>query len=235
MIGAMIKQELALLVRHGFAAAYAVVTAIYAAGAASLPDAWLAPLLAVLAWSDAVFFGFFFVGASVCLDMSQGTLRVLMASPLPPWAWIGAKAAAFGMLSIASTFIVAAAARGFSFNGLLLAASVAAGALAAGGLGMVLALFLGSVNRFMMGSLPILILLAAPALLAVPIEGVWTAVKPLYALPSASSLHLALAAFGAAKPAQGAWPWIALASSAAVAWASLGPAARAMLAKRGRS
>ena len=70
----LFRYDFTLLLRHGFVAAYVVIGLLYAALASALPQSWGDAVLPVLVWSDPVFFGFFFAGATVCLDLAQGTL-----------------------------------------------------------------------------------------------------------------------------------------------------------------
>ena len=113
---ALVRNDLRLLWRHGFVAAYLVVGILYAALLSALPRDWADAVLPVLAWSDAAFFCFFFAGASICLDLSQGTFAALCASPLEPGAYIVVKAADLAALSFAMSALVAVSSRGADFH-----------------------------------------------------------------------------------------------------------------------
>lgn len=158
-----IRNDLRLLWRHGFAIAYLVVAVLYAAVLSALPRAWADAVLPVLAWSDAVFFCFFFAGASVCLDLAQGTFRALFVSPLRPSFYFSVKAANLAILSFAMAAAVSISLRGADFNPLPLSAAVLLGGIPSSLLGAALALKLKTVNRFMIGSMPGFLLLALPA------------------------------------------------------------------------
>jgi hypothetical protein len=151
-----------LLWRHGFAAACLVVAVLFAAVLSALPRDWADAALPVLVWSDPAFFCFFFAGAGLCLDLSQGTLRALFASPLRPTTYLVVKAANLGFLSFAMSVLISASARGTDFRLWPLAASALAGGAPAAVLGAALALRLKTVNRFMMGSMPAFLLLSLP-------------------------------------------------------------------------
>ncbi|PKL24919.1 MAG: hypothetical protein CVV47_06410 [Spirochaetae bacterium HGW-Spirochaetae-3] len=225
----LVANDFRLLWRHGFAIAYIVVAALYAAVLSALPRAWADAALPVLAWSDPAFFCFFFAGASVCLDLSQGTFRALFASPLRPAAYMVAKALNLGLLSFVMAAAVSASSRGSDFRLWPLAAAAIAGGAPAAVLGAVAALRLRSVNRFMIGSVPLFLLLALPAAeyAAGPYLPAWfSALARL--TPADGSLRFARAAYSAVP-----WTDLAAGAASAVAWTAgasalaLGPAVRA--------
>jgi hypothetical protein len=158
-----IRNDFRLLWRHGFAIAYLVVAVLYAAVLSVLPRSWADAVLPILAWSDAAFFCFFFAGASVCLDLSQGTFRALFVSPLSPSIYFIVKAANLSVLSFAMAASVSIACRGVDFRPLPLAIAALLGGAPVALIGAALALRLKTVNRFMIGSIPGFLLLALPA------------------------------------------------------------------------
>lgn len=158
----LVLNDFRLLWRHGFALAYLVVAVLYAAIVSTLPDDWADAVLPVLAWSDPAFFCFFFAGASVCLDLAQGTFRALFASPLRPSVYLVVKAANLSVLAFLMAAAVSASARGMDFRLWPIAAAALAGGIPSAVLGATLALRLGTVNRFMIGSMPVFLVLALP-------------------------------------------------------------------------
>jgi len=158
----LVLNDLRLLWRHGFALAYLVVAVLYAAVLSALPEAWADALLPVLAWSDPAFFCYFFAGASVCLDLDQGTFRALFASPLRPSVYLAVKAANLSILAFLMAAVVSVSARGTDFRLWPIAAATLAGGIPSAVLGASLALRLRTVNRFMIGSMPAFLVLALP-------------------------------------------------------------------------
>ena len=112
----LILNDFRLLWRHGFAVAYLVVAVLYAAVLSALPRSWADAALPVLAWSDPAFFCFFFAGASVCLDLTQGTFRAMFASPLRPSVYFLVKAANLGLLAFAMSTVISLSSRGGDFR-----------------------------------------------------------------------------------------------------------------------
>lgn len=225
----LVLDDFRLLWRHGFAIAYLILAILYSAVLSALPRAWADAVLPVFAWSDPAFFCFFFAGASVCLDLSQGTFRALFTSPLRPGVYMVVKALNLGLLSFAMAAAVSASSRGADFRLWPLAATAMLGGAPAAVTGAALALRLKSVNRFMIGSMPFFLLLALPAVAYAAgrhMPAWFTALARL--TPTDGSLRFARAAYSAV-------PWTELVSGAAVsvAWTVaasvlvLGPAARA--------
>lgn len=195
-VSTLIANDFRLLWRHGFAVAYLVVAVLYAAVLSALPRAWADSALPVLAWSDPAFFCFFFAGASVCLDVAQGTFRAMFASPLRPSTYLVIKAANLALLALAMAVVVSASSRGTDFRLWPLAASALAGGAPAAVIGAVLALKLKTVNRFMIGTVPAFLLLALPAVEYAAggyLPG-WFAVLA-FASPTDGALRLARAAY----------------------------------------
>jgi hypothetical protein len=159
---AFILNDFRLLLRHGFVLAYIVIAILYAAVLSALPRAWADVVLPVMAWSDAAFFCFFFAGASVCLDLAQGTFRALFATPLKPVAYIVVKAGNLCVLALAMATVVSTSSRGSDFRFLPLAAGILAAGVPGAMLGATLALRLKTINRFMMGCMPVFMVLSLP-------------------------------------------------------------------------
>lgn len=200
MIGALFKNEARLVWKHGFVASYAVVTVVYAALIRTLPVDWADAILPVLAWSDPVFFGFFFVGASVCLDLSQGTFHALFAGPVKAYEYVAAKAGVLSLVSLASSVAIAVSSRGFSFDPLPLFAAAFSGTFLSGGIGMVMALLLRTINRFMIGAIPAMLLLSLPIISYFGFVSDTAALFLIGASPSDGILTLCRAAFSSAYP-----------------------------------
>lgn len=232
-VAGLVAGDLRLLWRHGFALAYLVVAALYSAVLSLMPDAWASALLPVLAWSDPTFFCFFFAGASVCLELAQGTFDALFVTPLKPALYLAVKAADLSILAFLMAAAVSASARGTDFRLWPLAAAALAGGLPSAAIGASLALRLRTVNRFMIGSMPAMLALALPALpYAAParIPGWLTLIAR--AMPSAGALELAKAAYAPVPVAR-----LAASALACLAWTAIASAllaAPAVKRARGR-
>jgi hypothetical protein len=159
---ALFRYDFFLLFRHGFVAAYVVIGILYASIAAALPRSWGEAILPVMVWSDPVFFGFFFAGATVCLDLAQGTFRALSATPLRPATYFLVKSANLALLAYGMALGISLAVRGLAFRPLVLLVAIFLGGAPSALIGAALALRLGSVNRFMVGAIPALLWFSLP-------------------------------------------------------------------------
>ena len=201
---ALFRYDFTLLFRHGFVAAYAVIGVLYAAIAAALPQAWGDAVLPVMVWSDPVFFGFFFSGATVCLDLAQGTFRALTATPLRPSVYFLVKSANLALLAYGMALGISLAVRGLAFRPLILLVAVFLGGAPSALIGAALALRLGSVNRFMVGAIPGLMWLSLPVF--VYAAGPWLPGWVFWLgrlSPADGALRWAMAAFAANGVASG--------------------------------
>ena len=218
-----------LLWRHGFAIAYLVVAVLYAAILSALPRPWADALLPVLAWSDPAFFCFFFAGASICLDLAGGTFQALFVSPLRPAVYIVVKAANLSVLAFVMAAAVSASSRGLDFRLWPLAASCLAGGIPSAILGASLALRLRSINRFLIGSMPVFLFISLPVVQYAAGQWLPPWFGPLAALtPADGALRLTRAAYLAVPVSE-----LAAGLASAVAWTAalsilvLGPAVAA--------
>jgi len=107
--------DVRLQVRHGFYAAYAVVSLLYVALLRVLPEDWreLAHVLAT--FSDPAALGFYFIGGLVLLEKQQRLFDPLFATPYTAAEYVLAKTATLTALSAAA--IVAVRLGAFGFEG----------------------------------------------------------------------------------------------------------------------
>jgi fluoroquinolone transport system permease protein len=225
---ALFRYDFTLLYRHGFVAAYALIGITYAAIAGALPRPWADAVLPVMVWSDPVFFGFFFAGATVCLDLAQGTFRVLAVTPLKPPAYFLVKSANLALLAFAMAVGISLAVRGLAFRPLVLLVAIVLGGAPSALLGAALALRLGSINRFMVGAIPGLLWFSLPVL--VYAAGQWLPDWVFWLgrlSPVDGSLRWAMAAFATAGTSAGPGSVnlgpgaLALAAAESLAWTGL--------------
>src|SRR3982750_3529278 len=150
---ATIRCDLRLQQRNGFYYATAFVVAVYALGLSQLHAAGirlnLAALLPALVLNNLMITSFYFVGALVLLEKTEGTLAAQVVSPLRAGEYLAAKVITLTALALAYNLAVVALVVGDRFGALALIAGV--GAMSAL---MVMAGFLAvaryeSVNEFL--------------------------------------------------------------------------------------
>ena len=189
----MTLHDARLQFRYGIYAAYAVVVAVYVALLL-----WLAPWLpdwtpAFIVFSDPAALGFFFLGALMMLERSEGVRTALATAPLTVGDYLGGKVITLtGLALIASTILHLASMR--PGNIALLSIVVASTSVQYVGIGVPIARRFSTVSGYLMGSAGFLTPVIAPAFLALldPFP-TWLAI-----IPAVSQLRLMLVATGAA-------------------------------------
>jgi fluoroquinolone transport system permease protein len=191
---ALIAHDLRLQFRYGIYAAYAVVVAFYIAlllGAGAWLPAW-APALIV--FTDPAAVGFFFLGALMMLERSEGVRVALATTPLTARDYVASKAMtltglATGATAILLPFLHAPA------NPLLLLLAVVLTSFAYVGIGVPIARRFRTVNGYLVGAGAMLTPVIAPAFLALldPFPAA------LSILPPVAQLRLILVAAGAVE------------------------------------
>jgi fluoroquinolone transport system permease protein len=191
-LGVLVRHETRLLYRYGIYAAYAVVVAVYVGILLTAPDQLPDWAAAFIIFSDPAALGFFFLGALMMLERSEGTRVALATTPLSHMDYLWAK-----MLTLTGLALVACGALFLahgSGNPALLFLTVALTSFQFIGIGVPIALRFRTVSGYLMGSAGFLTPVIAPAFLALldPFP-LWLAV-----IPSVSQFRLMLIATDAA-------------------------------------
>lgn len=175
--------ELRLLRRQGVVAATAVTAAAWAVVLRLLPPDARPVGLELVTFAQLAVVGYSFAGAAVLLGKAEGTLLALAASPLRLAEQLTARVLSLSCLAAAATLVVVLAA------GVPVDWTFPAGALAAAVVALVLSLVVvaphRSVSRWLLPSVPPLLLLALPAVAYLGGDGAW-----LWLLPSQGALIL---------------------------------------------
>lgn len=108
-----LKADLNFQIKQGFYAVYIFVTLFYIFVLRYLPDDIVTQAVPFLVFSDPSVLGFFFIGAIVMLEKTQGILQYLVITPLRSKEYLLAKALSLTILA----GIAGAAISGFSYPG----------------------------------------------------------------------------------------------------------------------
>lgn len=152
--------------RHGFIPAFAATTALMAAILRSLPAAYKVPAAQAMVASDPLFFAFFFSGAFLMLEKSDGTVAALAASPCTAREYLLERALSIGLVAAASGLAIAALGGLSAWSPLPVIAAQLLGAAASGAAGTAVAARAKSINGFFIASVPFMTLFAVPFLSA---------------------------------------------------------------------
>lgn len=191
---ALIRHDVRLQYRYGIYAAYAFIVALYATELLLL-GAVLPPWVpALIIFTDPAALGFFFLGALMMLEKSEGVRAALAASPVSAVDYLAGKMVTLVGMSLASCVVLIPFIHRVA-NPLLLLVAVMLTAIQYVGIGVPIALRFKTVNGYLIGSAGFLTPLIAPGLLALlePFP-LWLAI-----IPAVSQFRLLLTATGAAS------------------------------------
>jgi fluoroquinolone transport system permease protein len=198
---ALVSTDFKLQLRHGFYAAYAVVTLIYALGVGELAKIAEEPVLravaATLIYTDPSTLGAFFVGGLVLLEKQSGSLTAVFATPVRPGEYLLSKAVSLTALALATSLVVALA-TGLPLRPLPLLVSVSATSVLFVLLGLAVAARVRTVNGYMLAVIPVAVVPMLPALRFLGVE-----TGLLWLIPTQASIRLLEAALDGA--ALGGW------------------------------
>jgi fluoroquinolone transport system permease protein len=194
---AIIRHDLRLQFRYGIYAAYAVVVGFYLAQLFFLNDVLPRWVPALIIFTDPAAVAFFFLGALMMLEKSEGVRAALAVTPMTAAEYLLGKAITLVGLSVLSCAMLIPFMDGVP-SPWLLVLTVLLTAIQYLGIGVPIALRFRTVSGYLLGSAALLTPVIAPGMLALmePFPG-WLAV-----LPAASQFRLMLVATGAATATQ---------------------------------
>jgi len=105
-ISAAIRYDLKFQWRHGFYAAYALVTILYIAVMLNISPDLRAILIPYLVFSDTSVLGFFFIGGIILLERRQRTLNNLFVTPLRASEYLWSKTITLSALATLVSLIL---------------------------------------------------------------------------------------------------------------------------------
>jgi fluoroquinolone transport system permease protein len=166
----LILWDIRFQARYGFYFLYAVLTAIYVAVLSAVPEGGREKATAILIFSDPASMGLFFMGAIVLLEKSQRTPAALALSPVRAEEYIAAKVVSLSAISLAVAAVLAAAAGvGAGEHGIVKLHIVLPGTVMSSAvftlLGIIIATRIGSLNQFILWTVPVELVCFVPAIL----------------------------------------------------------------------
>lgn len=149
-------------IKYGFYFLYAFMTVIYITVLTSIPPVTREKAAALIIFTDPATLGLFFMGAIVMLEKSQRVLSSLAVSPVKLWEYIFAKVVSLGFISTLVGVIIGIVSR--THNLLWTAAGTFLGAVLFSLIGIIIATKADSLNRFIIITVPVMLVLLLPPL-----------------------------------------------------------------------
>lgn len=211
---AIIRHDLRLQFRYGIYAAYAVVVGFYLAQLFFLSHVLPKWVPALIIFTDPAAVAFFFLGALMMLEKSEGVRAALAVTPMTAADYLTGKAITLVGLSVLSCAMLIPLMDGVT-SPWLLVLTVLLTAIQYLGIGVPIALRFRTVSGYLLGSAALLTPVIGPGVLALlePFPA-WLSV-----LPAASQFRLMLVATGAATATPVELAFMLLVSAGAAAGA----------------
>ncbi len=161
----MIICDMRYQVKYGFYFLYGVVSLLYIGILFLLPDNLLRPVTALIIFSDPSALGFFFIGGMILLERGEGLHSYYAILPSTVREYILSKIVSLSLLSSMVALLIASVVLDGEVNFLRMFLAVFAGAAIFSLMGLAVGTVAKSVNHYFVLSVPVGMLLMAPALL----------------------------------------------------------------------
>lgn len=194
LFATLVAHETRLQYRYGIHAAYAFVVAFYVVvlvwGGSFLPSGFVAFII----YSDPAVLGFFFLGALMMLEKTEGARLALSVTPVTARDYFWAKALPLTLLGLVAVAVMATLIHADP-NWPVLMGAVLLTSLAYLGIGLPIALHFKTVTSYLIGSAGMMIPIIVPAFLA------FLDPMPTWAMlfPTSAQLRLIMIGTGAAS------------------------------------
>ncbi|MDO4540977.1 MAG: ABC transporter permease [Syntrophomonadaceae bacterium] len=162
--------------KYGFYSVYAVFTAVYLMTLAAVTESARRVVATVMIYSDPAAMGLFFMGAIILLEKSQRVDCALATTPIRTLEYLTAKLISLAVISLIVGAILAVA--GGVQNLPLCLAAILLASVFCSACGLIAAERSQSLNRFVLWSMLIELILCLPALLLFGIENPWLMLHP---------------------------------------------------------
>ncbi len=158
----LVKGDFRLQYRYGFYMLYLLLCALYAGILLLLPESVRRTAAIIMIFSDPAAMGLFFLGAMVLFEQSQHVVQSLAVSPVTAKEYVLSKLLSLSLVSTGAGLLIALLSGG-GLNILSLLPGVFLGSLLFSAVGMILAARAATLNRFLLSTIPVEILIILPA------------------------------------------------------------------------
>lgn len=162
---AAIQNDIRFQMRYGFYFLYAFLTVLYSVVLIFVPEQFREIVSFIVIVSDPAMVGFFFIGAIWLLEKSEGIQKFFVISPLKSLEYILAKAISLAVISTLSTLVLLIVAGKEPVSFLIILPGVFIGSAAFTLIGLTASTYAGTVNQYLMISIPAEMFITLPIIL----------------------------------------------------------------------
>jgi len=160
---ALLRGDIRFQYKYGFYFLYLVFTLIYIGTLYVLPLEWRERAAVLMIFSDPAAMGLYFMGAIVLFEKSERALNSIAISPVKPTEYVLSKLISIAMISTAVALIIGLGGK-VKFNPLYFFVGVFLGSCLFSAVGLMIAANIGSLNQFIVATIPAEILINLPAI-----------------------------------------------------------------------
>ncbi|MPM25738.1 hypothetical protein SDC9_72238 [bioreactor metagenome] len=159
---ALLRGDIHFQYKYGFYFLYLVFTLIYIGLLYALPPAWREMAAVLMIFSDPAAMGLYFMGAIVLFEKSERALNSIAISPVKPFEYVLSKLVSIAIISAAVALVIGLGGK-IQFNPLYFFVGAFFGSCLFSAVGLMIAANIGSLNQFIVATIPAEILINIPA------------------------------------------------------------------------
>lgn len=160
---ALLLGDIRFQLKYGFYGLYLIFCTLYLVLLHLLPAAWRPDAAVLMIFSDPAAMGLFFMGAIVLFEKSERTINSIAISPVSPAEYVCSKLLSIGMISTAAGLAIGIGG-GLSLRSAFFLPGVFLGSCLFSAVGLMVAANIGSLNQFVVATIPAELLINLPAM-----------------------------------------------------------------------
>lgn len=149
--------------KYGFYFIYLVFTVIYISLVHALPKDWRERGAILMIYTDPAAMGLYFMGAILLFEKSEHVLNSIAVSPVKPMEYVISKLLSIGMISTMAGLLIGLSG-GFISNIFSFLVGIFLGSCLISSVGLIVAANIGSLNQFIVVSIPAELIINVPAI-----------------------------------------------------------------------
>lgn len=159
----LILWDMKFQARYGIYFLYGFLTILYIIVLSAFPQSWKINASAILIYSDPAAMGLFFMGAIILLEKSQRVNLAISVSPIRALEYVASKVISLGVIALLVAVVLAIVANSKNIPMVLLGTVLSSILFTL--VGIIIATRIGSLNQFMIATVPFEIITFVPAIL----------------------------------------------------------------------